>query len=212
MSSVIRSRLSLFLVCLFCTLSAKSAETDPTIIILGDSLSAAYGMQISESWPSLLQGRLTEHGHTYRVFNSSITGDTTQGGLTRLPRLLEEHQPAVVIIELGGNDGLRGLPLKVTRSNLQTMIEMSRSAGAEIILAGMKIPPNYGAEYTRQFEEIYTSLADGYEATLIPFFMEGVALNPDLMQDDGIHPNAAGQPVLLASVWAVLLPLLGHAE
>ena len=165
-------------------------------------------MEIKESWPSLLQDRLLEHGHTYRVFNSSIVGDTTEGGLVRLPRLLKEHSPEVVILELGGNDGLRGLPLQVTRANLQRMIEMSQGAGAELILAGIKIPPNYGPTYTQQFDKIYTSLAAEYSATLIPFFMEGVALDPELMQDDGIHPNAAGQPILLDAVWNKLQVLI----
>jgi acyl-CoA thioesterase-1 len=130
----------------------------------------------------------------------------------RLPRLLKKHRPEVVILELGGNDGLRGLPLQVTRANLQRMIEMSQVAGAELILAGIKIPPNYGPVYTQQFDKIYTSLAAEYSATLIPFFMAGVALEPELMQDDGIHPNAAGQPILLDAVWRKLQPLIEPAE
>lgn len=212
MPSVIRTCLNLFIVCLLCGSFASKVAAGNIIVILGDSLSAAYGMEISESWPSLLQDRLLEHGHTYQVFNSSIVGDTTEGGLVRLPRLLKEHSPKVVILELGGNDGLRGLPLQVTRANLQRMIEMSQGAGADLILAGIKIPPNYGPVYTQRFDEIYTSLAAEYSANLIPFFMEGVALEPELMQDDGIHPNAAGQPVLLDAVWGKLQALIEPAE
>ncbi len=181
---------------------------DATIMILGDSLSAAYGMEMSQAWPALLQVRLIEHGHAYRVFNSSIAGDTTQGGLTRLPRLLKSHRPRVVIIELGGNDGLRGLSLHVTRSNMESMIVLSQSAGAAVILAGIRIPPNYGPQYIHQFDAIYTSLAEQYGVSLIPFFMEDVALEPELMQADGIHPNADGQPLLLQSVWEFLAPFL----
>jgi acyl-CoA thioesterase-1 len=182
---------------------------DPgSILILGDSLSAAYGMEIGESWPSLLQRRLDENGHDYRVFNSSITGDTTQGGLTRLPRLLERHRPDVVILELGGNDGLRGLPLEVTRSNLSGMIEQSRAAGARVLLAEMRIPPNYGRSYAEKFNGTYAELAAEYDVVLLPFLLQDIALEPGLMMDDGIHPTAAAQPVILDAVWTVLQPLL----
>ena len=188
--------------------SLLQADEEAAIIVLGDSLSAAYGMEISESWPSLLQQRLHENGHSYRVFNSSIAGDTTQGGLTRLPRLLETHQPAVVIIELGGNDGLRGLPLEVTRSNLSAMIQQSQSIGASVILAEMRIPPNYGRTYTEKFNGAYSSLAAQYGAMLLPFILQDIALEPGMMQADGIHPTAAAQPVILDKVWAVLEPVL----
>jgi acyl-CoA thioesterase-1 len=188
--------------------SLIQADDEAAIIILGDSLSAAYGMEISESWPSLLQQRLHENGHSYRVFNSSIAGDTTQGGLTRLPRLLESHNPAVVIIELGGNDGLRGLPLEVTRSNLSSMIEKSQAVGASVVLAEMRIPPNYGRTYTQKFNGAYSSLAEQYGAILLPFILQDIALEPGMMQADGIHPTAAAQPVILEQVWAVLEPAL----
>ena len=160
---------------------------DPSILILGDSLSAAYDMEISQSWPSLLQQRLNENGYTHRVFNSSIAGDTTQGGATRLPRLLEKNQPDVVIIELGGNDGLRGLPIEVTENNLASMIELSQSAGASVILSEMRIPPNYGLTYTEKFNTLYTTLSDRYGATLLPFLLNDIALVPGLMMADGIH-------------------------
>ncbi len=184
------------------------AADEAAILILGDSLSAAYGMEISESWPSLLQQRLTEDGHAYRVFNSSITGETTEGGLTRLPRLLEKHRPAVVIVELGGNDGLRGLPLEVTRSNLQDMIRQSQAVGASVILAEMRIPPNYGRTYTERFNGTYTELAEAHGAVLLPFLLQDIALEPGLMLPDGIHPTASAQPLILDQVWVVLEPLL----
>lgn len=188
--------------------AVHDAAGSGTILILGDSLSAAYGMEIGESWPSLLQQRLDENGYAYRVFNSSIAGETTQGGLTRLPRLLERHAPAVVIVELGGNDGLRGLPLEVTRDNLSSMIRMSREAGAEVVLAEMRIPPNYGRNYTERFNGTYTDLAAAEGAVLLPFLLQDIALEPGLMMADGIHPTAEAQPLLLDRVWDVLLPLL----
>jgi acyl-CoA thioesterase-1 len=197
----------LFILLSFVPFSAF-AQAGPAIIVLGDSLSAAYGMEISQSWPSLLQERLTENGYSYRVFNSSITGDTTQGGLARLPRLLDKQQPGIVILELGGNDGMRGLPIEVTRQNLSTMIERSQSAGATVILAEMRIPPNYGRTYTEKFNSMYTVLNEQYDIALLPFLLQDIALEPDLMQADGIHPTARAQPLLLDQVWVVLQPLL----
>jgi len=184
------------------------AGDSPAIVILGDSISAAYNMETGQSWPSLLQDRLDNNGYKYRVFNSSITGDTTQGGLSRLPRLLKRHHPALVIIELGGNDGLRGVPIDVTRANLAAMIESSQAVGATVLLAEMRIPPNYGKTYTEQFNGNYDLLKEKYDVLLIPFLMENVALEPELMQADGIHPNAEAQPILLDTVWAILEPEL----
>ncbi|MFC1690352.1 arylesterase [Pseudomonadota bacterium] len=182
----------------------------PAIVILGDSLSAAYGMEINQSWPSLLQQRLTENGYAYRVFNSSIAGDTTQGGAARLPRLLDRNQPDIVILELGGNDGLRGLPIEVTGKNLSTMIEQSQSAGASVILSEMRIPPNYGRTYTEKFNTMYTTLAQQYGISLLPFLLDDIALEPGLMQADGIHPTARAQPLILDKVWLQLEPLLNQ--
>ena len=184
------------------------AQAGPAIIVLGDSLSAAYGMEISQSWPSLLQERLTENGYAHRVFNSSITGDTTQGGLARLPRLLDKHQPGIVILELGGNDGLRGLPIEVTDQNLSSMIVQSQSAGAIVILAEMRIPPNYGLTYTEKFNSMYTILTEQYDISMLPFLLQDIALEPGLMQADGIHPTARAQPVILEKVWSILQPFL----
>jgi len=197
---------------LFCLLiilwPVGAAADDATIVIVGDSLSAAYGMELSESWPSLLQQRLDQNGHAYRVFNSSIAGETTQGGRTRLPRLLEQHRPAIVIVELGGNDGLRGLPLEVTRDNLSSMIEQSQAVGAAVVLAEMRIPPNYGRTYTEKFNGTYTELADEHGIVLLPFLLQDIALEPGMMQEDGIHPTAAAQPLILEQVWSALRPLL----
>jgi acyl-CoA thioesterase-1 len=193
---------------LLCLWPLGAVAEEATIIILGDSLSAAYGMELNESWPSLLQRRLDQNGHAYRVFNSSITGETTQGGLTRLPGLLQKHDPEIVIVELGGNDGLRGLPLEVTRSNLSSMIEQSQAAGARVILAEMRIPPNYGRTYTEKFNGTYAELASRFDVEFLPFLLQDIALEPGMMQEDGIHPTAAAQPIILEQVWSVLQPLL----
>ena len=203
-----RFKFSLFLVLFVVLPCCVRASEEPTIVILGDSLSAAYGMETHESWPSLLQQRLDQNGHAYRVFNSSIAGDTTQGGLARLPRLLEKQQPAIVMIELGGNDGLRGLPLEVTRGNLASMIEKSRASGAEVIISEIRIPPNYGRSYTEKFNALFHELAEQENVTLLPFLLEDVALQPGMMQADGIHPTAAAQPLILDAVWAEMEPLL----
>ncbi|MGD2128417.1 MAG: arylesterase [Lysobacterales bacterium] len=197
----------LFIVFGLWVLTAQAAKA-PTILVVGDSLSAAYGMELAESWPSLLQERLSENGYAWRVFNSSVAGDTTQGGLSRLPGLLAEQQPGMVIIELGGNDGLRGLPLDVTRRNLAKMIEQARTAGARVLLTEMRIPPNYGRSYTEQFNGTYHDLAEMPGVTLVPFLLEDIALKPDLMQEDGIHPTAQAQPLILDKVWSVLEPVL----
>lgn len=200
------------LLILFIVLPARAQVPEAeTVLILGDSLSAAYGMEVSESWPSLLQDRFDAQGLSYRVFNSSIAGDTTQGGLARLPRLLEKQQPAVVLIELGGNDGLRGLPIDVTRNNLSSMIELSREAGANVILSEIHIPPNYGRSYTEKFTAIFHELAGQAGVTLLPFLLADIALEPGMMMADGIHPAAEAQPVILDAVWQVLRPLLEPA-
>ena len=178
------------------------------MLILGDSLSAGYGMDSDQSWVYLLELRLNDTGHTYRILNSSISGDTTQGGLARLPRLLDRYQPRIVIIELGANDGLRGINPSITRTNMTSMIQSSQQSGAKVLLAGIKLPPNYGADYIEQFESMYADLAREYDTLLVPFFMDGVVFKPGLLQADGIHPNEKGQPVLLENVWQVLQPAL----
>ena len=177
-------------------------------MIVGDSLSAGYGIAENESWTTLLQNRLSAKGYGYQVINASISGDTTGGGQRRLPRALRLHAPTIVLIELGGNDGLRGTPINIIHQNLAAMIELSQAAGAQVILAGMLMPPNYGQAYTDAYAAIYTELADQYDVALIGFFMKNIAMNPALMQADQIHPNAAGQPILLDNAWGVLEPLL----
>jgi len=165
-------------------------------------------MDREQSWVHLLEIRLQQSGHSYQILNSSISGDTTQGGLARLPRLLDRYQPEIVIIELGANDGLRGINPGITRENMTRMIQQSQDSGAQVLLAGIKLPPNYGAAYLGQFESIYTDLAGKYKAMLVPFFMDGVIFEPGLLQADGIHPNEKGQTVLLENVWQVLEPAL----
>jgi acyl-CoA thioesterase-1 len=195
---------------LFLLLSAacQASNDNQTILIIGDSLSAGYGVDEQQSWVALLQNQLAAEGYGYRVINASISGDTTGGGLRRLPRALEQHDPGIVLIELGGNDGLRGTPVPVIRRNLGAMIEMCQEIGARVLLAGMYMPPNYGAAYTEEFADIYRDLADDHGTALITFFMHNVALEPALMQADGIHPNTAGQSILLKNVWPVLEPLI----
>ena len=178
------------------------------MLILGDSLSAGYGMDQDESWVHLLEIRLNESGFSYRILNSSISGDTTQGGLARLPRLMDRYQPEIVIIELGGNDGLRGINPDITRKNMTSMIQLSQKGSAQVLLAGIKLPPNYGTAYLQLFESMYVDLAREFDTLLVPFFMDGVVFQPDLLQADGIHPNEKGQPVLLENVWTVLAPAL----
>jgi len=184
------------------------AAGESFILVLGDSLSAGYGMDREHSWVALFKTRLEETGHSYQVLNSSISGDTTQGGLARLPRLLDRYQPKFVIIELGGNDGLRGLDPAVTRNNMTRMILQSQGSGARVLLAGIRLPPNYGTTYLEQFESIYADLAGEYGTLLVPFFMDEVIFTPGMMQADGIHPGEKGQPVLLENVWKVLGPEL----
>jgi acyl-CoA thioesterase-1 len=188
--------------------TCQADSFDRKILIVGDSLSAGYGIAENESWVTLFKNRLSASGYDYEVINASISGDTTGGGLRRLPRALEAHGPTIVLIELGGNDGLRGTPVIVVRKNLTAMIERSQAAGAEVVLAGMMMPPNYGQAYTDAFAGMYRELADEHDTALIEFFMKNVALNPALMQADQIHPNAAGQPYLLDNAWEILEPLL----
>lgn len=184
-----------------------------TLLIVGDSLSAAYGIERDQGWVSLLEQRLEERtSGEHRVVNASISGDTSSGGLERLPNALEQHNPDVVLLELGGNDGLRGLSPTRLEENLAQMIEASREAGARVGLLGIRIPPNYGQAYTEAFEAVYPTLAERYDIPLVHFMLEGVALDSDLMQDDGIHPNARAQPQILDNVWPVVESLVNQAS
>ena len=195
---------------IFALFLARDAGAAPaaSVLVVGDSLSAGYGIELRDGWVTLLQQRLTRQGYPYAVVNASISGDTTAGGRTRLPAALKRHRPQIVILELGGNDGLRGLSLRETRANLEAMIKAAQSAGAQVLLIGIHLPPNYGPEFTGKFHAIYRDLARAYNAALAPFLLEGVALSPGLMQPDGIHPRAAAQPRLLDNVWPYLEPLL----
>lgn len=187
---------------------SAAADAPRTILVLGDSVSAGYGLTVGEGWVSLLQGRLKTQGYGYRVVNASVSGETTTGGLARLPRALTVHKPQIVVLELGGNDGLRGLPLETSRANLEKMIQLSKAAGAEVVLLGMKMPPNYGPRYAAGFERIFAELARRYRLAFEPFFLEKIALVPGMLQADGLHPTAKAQPAMLDSVWPVLKPLL----
>ncbi len=179
-----------------------------TIVVVGDSLSSGYGIAAEQSWVAMLEDRLRTEGYGYQVVNASIAGDTSAGGLARLPRLLEAHDPELVVIELGGNDGLRGQPIAALRDNLAKMIELTKGSGADVVLAGIQMPPNYGQTYGRSLAAVYPELAARFDAPLVEFILEGVALNRELMQADGIHPNAAGQEIVFANMWRVLGPLL----
>ena len=179
-----------------------------TILIVGDSISAGFGLDTRLGWVSLLEQRLEREGHDDRVINASISGDTSAGGQARLPALLTEHKPDVVIVELGGNDGLRGQPPAQLQQNLAAMIDAAKTTGAKVLLLGMQLPPNYGPRYTKAFAGVYTQLADEKQIALVPFFLEGVGGHPELMQADGLHPAAAAQQRLLDNVWPALKPLL----
>lgn len=188
------------------TMSAYSASK--TILVLGDSLSAEYGLARGEGWVSLLQKKMAAEKITVPVINASISGETTSGGKARLPALLLKHQPAVVIIELGANDALRGLSLPATQENLRAMIKDAKKSQAQVLLIGMQIPPNYGADYTRQFSALFPKLAKETKSSLVPFMLRGVADKIEFFQADRIHPAAAAHPTILNNIWPQLKPLL----
>jgi acyl-CoA thioesterase I len=195
---------------LFCMLFAfgAPAAAQRSILVLGDSISSAYGLAQSRGWVALLGERVKRERPDYIVANASVSGDTTAGGAARLPQALARHKPAVVVLELGGNDGLRGLPVAEMKRNLAAMVEQSRKAGARVLLVGMKIPPNYGPDYTSSFDAVYTDLARQLKVPLVPFLMEDFADKIELFQPDRIHPTEAAQPLMLERVWKGLEPLL----
>ncbi len=197
---------AIWLTLLLCLPLAASAAG--TILVYGDSLSAAYGLSQDAGWPSLLQARLKQEGIDYTVTNVSISGETSSGGAARIGEALKAHKPAVIIVALGANDGLRGLPPAQMRANLARIVSASRRAGARVLLVGMRMPPNYGETYTRQFAQVYADLARKYKTALVPFLLEGMADKRELFQADDMHPTAAAQPILLENVWKALLPLL----
>jgi acyl-CoA thioesterase-1 len=196
------------LLLLFSTGPARADE--PVILVLGDSISAAWGINTEEGWVNLLQQRLEQNNYTYRVVNASVSGDTSRTGLNRLDDALKQHKPAIVIIALGGNDGLRGLPISETENSLSSIIDRSQQAGLSVLLAGVRLPPNYGAYYNSQFAALFQRLASKYNVPLVSKIMDQVADNPDLMQADGTHPTAKGQKQVLENVWPLLETLLSR--
>lgn len=179
-----------------------------TLLVVGDSISAAFGLDSRQGWVTLLEKRLADEGFEHKVINASISGDTSAGGAARLPALLAEHKPELVIIELGGNDGLRGQAPAQLQQNLASMVEKSQQAGAKVLLLGMRLPPNYGARYTTAFAQVFSDVAEQKQVPLVPFFLEGVGGVPGMMQSDGIHPTEGAQPLLLENAWPALKPLL----
>ena len=202
-----RAVFSIVLLSLFLLFVSPATATNK-ILVIGDSLSAAYGIEKRLGWVALLQQRLREQNPNARVINASITGDTTRGGLARLPAALERERPNIVIIALGGNDGLRGFAPQQTRSNLRQMIAQSRAIGAEVLLLGVKLPMNYGRAFGEKFHRVYLELAQEQQVPTVPFFLEGVAETRELMQPDGIHPAVEAQPRILENVWEGLAPML----
>jgi acyl-CoA thioesterase-1 len=189
--------------------SASAHAEAPVILVFGDSLSAGYGLaRVDQGWVELLKARLNAQGYGYQVVNASVSGETTAGGLARLPRALDVQKPKIVLLELGGNDGLRALPIAQMRANLTRMAELAAAAGAKVLLLGMRMPPNYGPEYTEQFAMTFSDLARDKKLPWVPFLLTDIALNPSLLQGDDIHPNAEGQPILLENVWPALKVLL----
>lgn len=188
--------------------AGTAAAGTPALLVMGDSLSAAFGIPLQRGWVALLAERLRQEGHALRVVNASISGETTQGGLTRLPAELARAKPALVILELGANDGLRGQSLDAMRDNLREMVRLSRAAGAKVLLLGMRIPPNYGPQYGEQFFQSFEAVAGEARVPVVRFFLEKVALKPQFIQADGLHPTAEAQPLLLETVWPALKPLL----
>ncbi len=178
------------------------------MLVYGDSLSAAYGMPERRGWVALLEQRLKRERPDYSVANASISGETTAGGLARAAQVLERHRPAIVILELGSNDGMRGLPVSAMKKNLSAIIELSQKSGAKVLLVGMRMPPNYGEAYAKAFEEAYTALAKRHRTALVPFLLEGIGDRGELFQPDRIHPTEAAQPAVLKNVWVALAPLL----
>ena len=197
---------------LFCLLISfvTSASSNSTILVMGDSLSAEYGISRGSGWAKLLEGQLQKQGSQWTVFNASISGETSAGGLTRLPALLAQKKPGIVMLELGANDALRGLSIDETEKNLSQMIQLSKKSGAKVLLFGMQIPPNYGQDYTKKFKDLYLKLATQEQIELVPFFMAGVVSNPSLFQADNIHPNEKAQIILYKNVWGAMALSLIH--
>lgn len=193
---------------LLCLVSASASAAAPTLLVFGDSLSSGYGLPTGAGWVSLLERRLAEHGFPHRVINASVSGETTLGGKNRIGQALREHQPRIVIVELGGNDGLRGLGLSTSRSNLTEIVRDAKGAGAGVLLVGVRLPPNYGRTYTEKFQQLFADVAKEEKVPLVPFLLEGFGEHPEYFQPDGIHPGAEAQQRMLDNVWPKLKPLL----
>ncbi len=190
---------------LFLLISAGAGSAEPqTVLIFGDSLSAGYGIEVDQSWGALLQARLNEQGYEYRVINASISGETTEGGATRIESALTDFSPALIILELGGNDGLRGFPVARMRANLEKIVSRAKASGAAVVLLGIRIPTNYGPRYSAEFEGVFRQVSENLDVQWIEFFMDGIALNDELLQEDRIHPNALAQPLLLDNAWPII--------
>lgn len=208
-----KQRLLAVFVCLLITVGGTAyAEDNQTLVILGDSISAGYGLKADEGWVALLQQRVNQADLDIEVVNESISGEVTAGGLARLPGILERHSPDLLVIELGGNDGLRGLSPKVMTRNLKQMMQLAQAQGVEVFLFGMKLPPNYGKAFNRLFEQAFADAAEAYQVPLLPFFLEGVGGFNELMQADRIHPNQEAQQQLLENAWEFLAPFLKQKQ
>ena len=205
------TRLLLIVCFLLWGVAAHATQSAPVILVFGDSLSASYGIPADSGWVSFLEQRIHQKKPGYRVVNASISGETTSGGRYRIEQVLAEHRPAVVILELGANDGLRGLPLDAAASNLNAMITACRNRKARVLLIGMRLPPNYGNAYAAKFQAIYQQAAQRHKIPLLPFLLEGFADNPELFQADGLHPTAAAQPLIMERVWKLLQPMLAKS-
>jgi acyl-CoA thioesterase-1 len=201
-----------YVVSLLMFVCAAAMAEPPAVLVFGDSLSSGHGIDVDRSWVALLQERLSSLGYEHRVVNASISGETTEGGAARIDATLERFDPELVILELGGNDGLRGFPPERIKENLETIIDKVRASGAGVVLLGIRIPPNYGPRYTQAFENVYRELATELGVPWIEFFMEGVALDEELMQDDRIHPNEKAQGVLLDNAWPAIREALESLE
>ena len=202
-----RKLLTLIILCL--AAGAQGSES-PTVLIFGDSLSAGYGIDVDQSWAALLQARLEQQGYEHRVVNASISGETTEGGVTRIDAALDTFSPELLILELGGNDGLRGFPPARMQTNLERIVVSAEQAGAAVVMLGIRIPSNYGPRYSRAFEGVFRDVAENLDIAWVEFFMEGIALNDDLLQADRIHPTAEAQPILLDNAWPVISATLDN--
>ena len=210
----LKSKISVVSLCFlsFVAWSLPALAANPKILIYGDSLSAAYGIPQQQGWVALLKEKLHAESLNYDIINASISGETTSGGLTRFAGTIKQVKPKIVILELGANDGLRGLPIKDMHNNLESMIQQSKQSGVKVLLVGMRIPPNYGPRYTAEFSQTYIAIASQHKIPLVPFMLDNVAAKPELIQQDGLHPNTSGQPIILDNIWQQLRLLLNKAK